>query len=141
MVLKTLSSGLSAFRTGHPEIDAEHLRLAEIIDSVNAELESGCVPEICKNLLQSFIDVARSHFANEEKVLLEIGFPRLTEHCVYHTQLLTQAIEVKKHCEEVMENEHFRICFEEMAQFFVDDVIRGDMDFVSFMETTGITKR
>ncbi len=136
-----LSSGLLAFRTGHSEIDAEHLRLAEIIDAVNDEIENGGGPEICKDLLQSFIEAAKSHFVNEERVLLEIGFPRLKEHCVYHNQLLTQATTVKQRCEEILESDHFQKCFEEMAKFFVDDVIRGDMDFVSFMEAKGITKR
>jgi hemerythrin-like metal-binding protein len=141
MIMGRLSSGLLAFRTGHSEIDAEHLRLAEIIDAVNDEIENGGGPEICKDLLQSFIEAAKSHFVNEERVLLEIGFPRLKEHCVYHNQLLTQATTVKQRCEEILESDHFQKCFEEMAKFFVDDVIRGDMDFVSFMEAKGITKR
>jgi hemerythrin-like metal-binding protein len=136
-----LSSGLLAFKTGHAEIDAEHLRLAEIIDAVNAEIESGGGPEICKDLLQSFIEAAKGHFTNEERILSEIGFPRLKQHCFYHNQLLTQALEVKAHCEEILESDHFRKCFEEMAKFFVDDVIRGDMDFVSFLETKGVAKR
>jgi hypothetical protein len=41
----------------------------------------------------------------------------------------------------MLERNHLRQCFEEMARFFVDDVIRGDMEFVSYFQVTGIVQR
>jgi hemerythrin-like metal-binding protein len=128
-----------AFKTGHPEIDQDHQDLAIIIDSVfeSMEAEDG-EADTCKTLLASFIDAARQHFLREEQILLDIGFPGYKAHCLYHDQLLNQAMEAKRKCEILVEQRQLRGCFEAMACFFVDDVIRGDMEFVSFMQERGI---
>ena len=126
---------LTAFKTGHPEIDGDHAKLAELIDAIHAEDGK----ETCRQLLASFIEAAKQHFTREEQILLDMGFPGLKRHCLYHDALLEQAVEVKRHCDEMSEPQHLQNCFEEMAHFFIDDVIRGDMEFVSFMQERGIS--
>ena len=130
---------LMSFKTGHPEIDADHANLAAIIDAVLDSMESGNEGhEACKQLLDSFIQAAKQHFTREEQILMDIGFPGIKKHCLYHDQLLDQAMEVKHGCDSMIEQRLLRGCFEDMARFFVDDVIRGDMEFVSFMQERGI---
>ena len=129
---------LVSFKTGHPGIDADHARLAEIIDAINDAVGGDGDPLLCRHLLVSFIDAARQHFADEEAILLDMGFPGFKRHCLYHDELLEQAITVKRNCDVLMERRQLRTCFEEMARFFIDDVIRGDMEFVSFMQERGI---
>ncbi len=132
---------LKSFHTGHPDIDADHAELAEIIDAIDDAVDGGGEAENCRQLLNAFIDAARGHFQREEQILEVAGFPGLERHCVYHRQLLDQAIAVKAHCDEMLERNHLRQCFEEMARFFVDDVIRGDMEFVSHLQAVGLARR
>jgi hemerythrin-like metal-binding protein len=132
---------LKSFHTGHPDIDADHAELAEIIDAIDDAVDAEGEGENCRHLLDSFIGAARRHFQREEDILKAAEFPGLERHCIYHRQLLEQAITVKAHCDEMLEKNHLRQCFEEMARFFVDDVIRGDMEFVSHLQSIGMTKR
>lgn len=131
---------LVAFKTGHPEIDSDHANLAKIIDAVFDSMADNGGTEVCKKLLESFIDAAKQHFTREEQILLDIGFPGVKRHCLYHDDLLEQAIQIKRNCDAMLEQNQLRDCFEAMARFFIDDVIRGDMEFVSFMQERGIVR-
>ena len=91
---------LESFMTGHPDIDADHKNLVEVINLVNDAIESKNI-EQCNNLLDSFVEVARNHFANEEAILREVGFPGVDKHCEYHDGLLERAEAVKKLCQEM----------------------------------------
>ncbi len=126
-----------AFKTGHPEIDDDHAKLAAIIDAIADSIGSDDDTDICRRLLGSFIEAARQHFVREEQILLDISFPGLKRHCIYHDELLKQAVQVKRNCEDMLERHQLQACFEDMARFFVDDVIRGDMEFVSFLQERG----
>ncbi|TAN78304.1 MAG: hypothetical protein EPN20_01060 [Magnetospirillum sp.] len=127
-------TNLEAFTTGHPEVDGDHANLAAIIDAIKDAMDGPGDPDACKKLLESFIDTARQHFIREERILDAIGFPGLERHRLYHGKLLAQATQVKRNCDEMVEPQQLHDCFDEMARFFIDDVIRGDMEFVSFMQ-------
>ncbi|MDO8607386.1 MAG: hemerythrin family protein [Phaeospirillum sp.] len=129
---------LMALRIGHPEIDQDHANLARIIDAIADSLDEDGGTDACKRLLASFIEAATLHFSREEHILGEIGFPGLDRHRLYHEELLEQAVRVKQNCDAMVERHHLRGCFEEMARFLIDDVIRGDMEFVSFLQERGI---
>jgi hemerythrin-like metal-binding protein len=132
---------LNSFKTGHPAIDEDHANLAAIIDAIDDAINGDGEAEACRQLLDAFIEAARQHFIREEHVLKAVGFPGFGRHCLYHRKLLEQAKVVKTHCDQMLERNHLRQCFEEMARFFVDDVIRGDMEFVSYFQVTGIVQR
>lgn len=49
---------LESFKTGHPEIDADHRVIVDIINDVSDAIRGGDA-ELCRNLLDSFLDMAR----------------------------------------------------------------------------------
>lgn len=130
---------LETFLTGHPEIDNDHRKLIDLINLVD-EAISGEEYNECKQLLDSFVDFARGHFEREEKILIEIGFPDAQSHCAYHEEMLDRAENVKNLCREMRDQGQIQECFEEMSSFLVDDIVRGDSAFVSYMIEKGIVR-
>ena len=128
---------LESFKTGHPEIDADHMRLVDVINDINDALEDGSFEE-CRRLFDSFIDVARDHFTREEAILHGTGFPRVAAHSLYHRRLLQRAHSVQAMCTEMSSEDEIRECFEKLVSFFIDDIVRGDLDFKSFLHETGV---
>lgn len=129
---------LESFETGHPEIDADHRRMCVIINAIHDALEASLFDD-CRRLFDDFLDAAREHFAREERVLREAGFPRVAEHSVYHWRLMERAHEVQKMCAEVTAAEEITACFDKLTAFFIDDIIKGDLDFKSFLHEKGLT--
>src|SRR5579859_2080339 len=55
-----------AFSIGHRELDGEHRRITELINTICASTET-------EALLKELEEVARAHFTNEERVIREIS--------------------------------------------------------------------
>ena len=131
---------LESFLTGHHEIDEDHRNLVETINLVSEAIDSKEMDQ-CKSLLDSFVEVAKNHFAREEAILREIKYPGIEKHCEYHDGLLGRANIVKRLCQDMAERGKLKDCFEGMANFFIDDVVKGDVMFVSYLEQVGVTKK
>lgn len=97
--------------------------------------------EECSSLSDSMIYEAENHFIHEEAFLEKVEFPGLTKHKKYHEELLMQAKQVKEICEGVDKDRDLMGCFDAMEKFLIDDILNGDLQFVSFLEYTGHIKR
>lgn len=120
-------------------IDSDHKKLLNIMQNVKHSIETENNDESV-NLLISLLNEANDHFSREEKYLLEIGYPGLEKHKNYHKDLLIKVDEIKQMCEGVTIVHDVKACFDSMADFLIDDILRGDIMFKSYLEYNGHIK-
>jgi len=130
---------LETFLTGHDVIDAEHARIVSSINSVSKTIENGQFGE-CTRLLDDFLNICAAHFNTEETLLAKLRYPDLEEHAVFHKELILKAKAVRVLCMDANDPQSLAKCFDEMAALLVEDVIKGDMAFVSFLIEKGEAK-
>lgn len=94
----------------------------------------------CALLLETLIKEAKGHFKREEAYLPEAKYPQLENHKIYHGKLLRQAEAAKAICEGIVTEHDIKECFESMAEFLIDDILRGDISFKSYLEYEGYIK-
>ncbi len=123
---------LQTFITGHPEIDAEHTKIVNAINDVSDAISTARYDR-CATLLDDFLKICVDHFDHEERLLAELGYPQLDDHIVFHKELLIKAKAVKSLCMDMHSPESIQHCFDEMATLLIEDVVKGDMQFVSFL--------
>lgn len=123
---------LQTFITGHPVIDDEHRKIVDAINDVADAVSAGDYDR-CATLLDDFLQICTDHFASEEQLLAELGYPGLADHVVFHKELLIKAKAVKILCMDMGNPDHIQHCFDEMATLLIQDVVQGDMQFVSFL--------
>lgn len=123
---------LETFITGHPVIDDEHRKIVDAINAVSDAVTAGDYDR-CAVLLDDFLQICTDHFATEERLLEELGYPGLADHIVFHKELLIKAKAVKFLCMDMGNPDHIQHCFDEMATLLIQDVVQGDMQFVSFL--------
>lgn len=128
---------LETFITGHPIIDEEHRKIVAAINDVSAAITADEY-DLCSTLLDDFLKVCTDHFATEERLLGELEYPFLEDHAVFHKELVIKAKAVKTLCMDRNAPDSIRRCFDEMATLLVEDVVRGDLKFVSFLIEKGI---
>jgi len=121
-------------------IDLDHKKILTVMRDLRDAITDGNLEE-CSCLSDSMIKEAENHFINEEVFLEKVKFPGLKEHKKYHEELLIQAKQVKEICEGVNKDHDLMECFEAMKKFLIDDILHGDLQFVSFLEYEGYIKR
>src|SRR5664279_3861688 len=79
------SEGLSV---GEAKIDHEHRKLIERINDVNAALVAEADKDEVLRLMRRLRDTATAHFANEERLLRERGYPEVGRLHLVHERLI-----------------------------------------------------
>jgi len=128
---------LETFITGHPVIDAEHRKIVDSINEVSEAVQAGEYDR-CSLLLDDFLQICIDHFNSEEKLLADLGYPGLTDHSAFHSELVLKAKSVKVLCMDQTRPDSIRRCFDEMATLLIEDVVKGDLQFVSFLVEKGV---
>ncbi|MGO9865642.1 MAG: bacteriohemerythrin [Terriglobales bacterium] len=81
-------------------MDAQHKRLFDIIREVYTAMRSGRGKDVAGGVLRRLIDYTVNHFAAEEKLMKEHGYPSLAAHCGEHRDLEATVVAFKKDFDE-----------------------------------------
>lgn len=85
-----------AIAVGDPVVDAQHRAFFAEVDQLRAALLSDAPKDSFLRYIAAFDTNLRTHFADEERLMSRIGFPRLREHRMEHGLLLARVAEVRK---------------------------------------------
>jgi len=79
-----------AYSVGNESIDFEHQEIIELINSVYTNLASSRnLAEIEEKIIHVHAEIS-AHFALEERLMRESGYPELKEHKEHHEELLDE---------------------------------------------------
>ncbi len=71
-----------------PEIDAEHRHFIQLINELNEAIIARMDMEEIKRRMQAILDDAVAHFAHEEALFKEWGYPQAEQHALKHAQAI-----------------------------------------------------
>jgi hemerythrin len=84
---------------GVQEIDAEHKKLVLLINQLFEAMQKGAGHSALGQILQGLISYTRTHFAHEEKLFAETGYPGAEAHKKEHENLTHRVLEIQKRYE------------------------------------------
>lgn len=128
------------FELGVPEIDADHRKMFALAKRVGSAVSAGD-HALCAEATAEFHDFSLAHFEREEAYLRQAGYGGIDEHAEFHARLLEKAKTMRRACEDLQEGEDLADCYRQVVAFMVDDIVRGDLQFKSFLEEQGIIVR
>ena len=117
---------------GHAELDTDHQHLVDHLNSLAAEIPEASY-ELCVELFDAIERTARDHFAREETILEQAGFPGLERHRRYHAELIEHIRQLRSLGWEMADKDALFHRFVEMANFVIEDVIHGDQEFKDYL--------
>lgn len=79
----TLSVGVRQF-------DKEHMKLIELINTLNEAMKQGKGKESLGAVLDDLVSYTRTHFETEERVMKQNGYPDLEAHKKLHDKLVME---------------------------------------------------
>lgn len=122
-----------SFRIDNGPLDEQHQVLFGLINELAAAITARETNK-CREVSARFIEAAKEHFAWEENFLHSVGYPKLDIHKAYHQKLVTLAEQARIACDSPEADFDHDSCFEQLVQVFVDDVVKGDLTFKSFLD-------
>jgi hemerythrin-like metal-binding protein len=78
-----------------PSIDAQHQRLVAMLNDLHDGMSRGHGAELLTPILSGLIDYTAQHFAHEEALFAEYGYPDAAEHTAEHQKLVAQVLAFK----------------------------------------------
>jgi methyl-accepting chemotaxis protein/hemerythrin len=84
-----------SYSVGVSQMDKEHQRLIDIINNMYSAMRSGRSGDVIGSILDELIDYTKTHFAHEEKLMLEAGYTGFDVQKHAHVALVNQIIEIQ----------------------------------------------
>jgi hemerythrin-like metal-binding protein len=78
------------YSVGHVEIDQQHRKLVDIINHLHDSMKMGGKPEDLMRIMNDLVNYTRYHFAHEEKLMQQAGYPDLATHQRVHRAMVEQ---------------------------------------------------
>ncbi|HEY6001269.1 MAG TPA: hemerythrin family protein [Anaeromyxobacter sp.] len=85
--------------TGWDPLDLEHAELARMLDALVSAVEADDLVR-ARTASEDLVRVAGEHFAHEERLMREAGYPRLAQHKEAHDLYLADAARFARHVQE-----------------------------------------
>ena len=85
----------SRFETGISIIDTQHKALFDAVNKLADSFKEGTSKSAVKDSMDFLVKYTVEHFQTEEKVMKDMGYPKLTSHMAEHAQLVTRAKELQ----------------------------------------------
>jgi len=79
-----------ALSTGYRPMDADHMRLAELVNELHDNLLAGSSMTLIEAGFHRIARHTANHFRHEERLMAESSFPDSLNHTLAHQQLETQ---------------------------------------------------
>jgi hemerythrin len=77
-------------------LDLQHKKLFSLTNSLHQAMREGRERQVLADLLNELVSYTRTHFAAEEELLANCGYPTLNQHRSEHDSLLKQVATFQK---------------------------------------------
>jgi hemerythrin len=129
-----------AFELGVPEIDTDHKRLLSAMRDLEDAVSVGDPGRFAARVAET-IDLSEAHFKREEALLAQLDYPDREGHVAYPAKLFLNAKQAQRDFEGSTTADDMKACLDKMIKFLLDDIVKGDMEFKSFLEVKGVVAR
>ncbi len=83
-------------KIGVDEIDAQHIELVRLMNGLHDHILAGDAVETMEKVLARVIEYTTHHFATEEKLMHQHGYPASDTHIAEHRKLVSTALKLQK---------------------------------------------
>ena len=125
-----------AHRTGHAGMDASHRKLIDLVNQLADAMQNDKPKEFCSNVLDQFIEDAKSHFAAEEILMDARQYPKAKQHKAMHEMMLKDVLSFKASY-DAGETAEFTTLLVILDNWLARDIARADKALAAFVAAVG----
>jgi two-component system cell cycle response regulator len=126
---------------GVESIDQDHRRIIDIINQLSEAFEKGSGREVVAGLFDRLEEYASTHFAREERLMEEAGFPGLQEHAAQHKSFAGKIPELR---DMLLEAAFPSVALETnlfLYRWLVGHILSDDMAYTQLLYEEGLADK
>jgi hemerythrin len=128
----------AAFDTGIESFDVEHRELLGIFNTLYGRILAGHVDDAhVGECLDSVIAYAENHFAREEQVMAQHGYPGFEAHRRNHVALMNGVLKYRRKLDE--QGSVSIELAEFIMNWFLQHTAKADREYAVFLKAHGVT--
>jgi hemerythrin-like metal-binding protein len=123
---------------GIESIDEQHKKLVNMINALNDAMLSNSSNELLGKIFTGLAAYTQKHFAYEENMFAEYGYPNSQEHKRQHNELIAQVVELKG---RFLDNPQGTISNDLMLflkRWLTNHIMRTDKEYTEFLISKGV---
>lgn len=78
------------------QFDDQHMKLVDLVNKLHDAMKVGKGSEVIGDVLKSLVAYTQNHFADEERLMKQHGYPDYENHKKEHNQLVMQVQDVNR---------------------------------------------
>jgi hemerythrin len=121
-----------------PEIDAEHQNFILLVNKLNEAIVGRMDVEQIKYRMQAILDDAVNHFAHEEALFREWGYPAADEHAKRHAQVMHALHEIMGNFERGGVDYEWIEAGLKVKEALIMHLLHEDMKYRDYLHTSGV---
>jgi hemerythrin len=86
----------SEYSVGVLRMDMQHKKLIQFLNDLYEALQEGRGRDTLREVLNGLVLYTKTHFAEEEKIMQQYGFPGFEEHSKKHDGMTLKVLEIQK---------------------------------------------
>ena len=118
----------STYSLGIPEMDGDHQRMMDMIVKLHGAMKKGQSKDVMGGLIQELDSYAKLHFDKEEKYMMKINHPDMTEQKKQHEYFLGKVDEFRMYFSEGKMNLAIEL-LPFLNSWFSDHIMRIDKKY------------
>ncbi len=134
-----------SLNVGITQVDNQHERLFALVNAYFAVMRNAEAGTIIADTITELFDYATEHFALEEKMLQDHGYPQLAEHRAEHAYYLGKIASYQVMLREGIGSVEGRAITVELWKFMkgwlVEHIMTRDMEYRNHFRSNGILER
>ena len=120
-----------------PEIDAEHQRFILLVNDLNEAIIGRMGLEVIKRCMHAILDDAAAHFAHEEALFREWGYPEAEKHAQKHALIMRALHEIMGRFERGGTEYEWIDAGLQIKKALVEHLMTADMKYRDYMLQSG----
>ena len=123
---------------GIAKLDSQHREILNLVNQIASAVANGSMIGTTRSLVNDLVAISQIHFAYENELMLEYGYPYMQSHVENHDELMNQ---IQNLVEDIIGSKRERA---ELISAYLNDwvekhIIKSDMALGKFLIAKGVS--
>ncbi len=120
------------------EMDEQHKKLIELINGFYDALQTDTGQEVISSLFNGVLDYTKTHFAREEELMKDHGFPEYEAHKVEHNELVEEVLDIHQKYTDGDTDTVGKLALL-LSNWLMDHIVMKDKIYGAHLNSKGVT--